>query len=220
MFVRSKKARTTIFHHDHCRYAKRIKSVNIVYAHNQEDFVAEGYEECPYCGRLANAMKTIMEYAEKLRFSYGLVYDFRDGAMYVLTNLSAWKIVVEPGGVFALFHQNGHQRPRGHGVLPYRLRAYHDQRVRARKGFGKLLGYIIRHDTWKTNTQLSVAATHKKQSRSRKPEQTSVRHNRDHRRRLQTYTVLDMLDQIAEMRSGLIPKQSMSVADFVREMGE
>jgi hypothetical protein len=31
---------------------------------------------------------------------------------------------------------------------------------------------------------------------------------------------LAVLREIEEMRSGLIPKQSMSVADFAREMGE
>jgi hypothetical protein len=201
MFIRSKKAKTSIFHHDQCRYAKRIKAENIIRAHNREDFVAEGYEECPYCGRLSNAMKAITKYAEKLRFSHGLIYEFRDGVMYILTNLSAWKIVVEPGGVFALFHQNGYQRPRGHGVLPYRLRTYHDQRVRRKKDLGKLLDYIVKHDTWKTNAQLSVAATHKNQSCLKKSARTSIRRSKNHRRRLQSYANLDMLGQIEEYDS-------------------
>ena len=63
-------------------------------------------------------MSTFPKQAEKFRIAHGLAFDFRDDGIFVLTAINAWKIVAEPDGAYALFHQNGHERPRGHGVLP------------------------------------------------------------------------------------------------------
>ena len=198
MFIKSRKTRSAIYHHDQCRYAKLIKAENIVYAHKQSEFTTEGFEECAFCGKLKIAMRRIARIAADMQHTYCLTYDLRDDALYVLTNLSAWKIIVEEGGLFALYHQNGYQRPRGHGAIPYRMRDYHDQGIRLRKGIHKLLKYIVNHDTRKTDIWVSEEATHKKPSRINKTGKTSIRHNKDHRRRLQTHAKLDMIDQIDE----------------------
>ena len=197
MYVRSLKSKTPLFHNDHCPIAKRIKKQNLVFMINRSEFINAGYTECLHCSSLAKSMRKYATQLEKLHDIYHLVYDYRDGVLYILTNLSAWKIVTEPDRFFALYHQDGYQRPRGSGVIPYRLRSYHNQQVRSQKGIYPLVKYIVKHDNYKTQQRLGEARTNKGRTIPKNPKR-SKHQNRTHHSRALSCSILEMDEQIRD----------------------
>ena len=153
MYVASGKSRKKVFHTIHCGYTKRILPENMIFFETKEDARKAGYKFCSSCAYMwkyyKKERKQIENFAEKNR----LKVSYDDGAIFVETEIGAWKIVTTRKKTIVLYHGNTEQYSglkRSRGRLEYH---YHFQKGAYSETILGYLQYIASHDAWRSGEQ-------------------------------------------------------------------
>lgn len=97
---------TKIYHKPHCHHAKRIQDKNKMVM-DPKAAKSYGYRPCKCCNAMSfsyNDELCSIDYYERKK---GMQFNFKDGILYIKTNIGCWKLVYSRGmEMFALYHRN------------------------------------------------------------------------------------------------------------------
>lgn len=143
---------THIYHKLHCHHARRIQEKNKMMM-DLKAAKSYGYKPCKCCNGMNfsyNDEINSIDYFEKKK---GMQFNYKDGVLYVKTNIGCWKLVYSRGmELFALYHRNRSEKEVDF-VNPEHEH-YHLQKDQAYlSSINAVLNYIYNHDKYREAEQ-------------------------------------------------------------------
>ena len=153
MFVMSKTCGTKIYHHNWCRYEKRIRDCNKVYYPLEKEVREKGYKACNCCSEMSKQYREEKKEIDNFINKNDMTVRLDDNQLYIDTKEASWKIVVDSlEKRYVLYHENR---------VPFRnciqkdgtiRRPYHLQGDVTANTIMEYIRYIHAHDKWKAST--------------------------------------------------------------------
>lgn len=138
---------TCIYHKPNCHHARRIQEKHKMIM-TPKVAKSYGYRPCKCCNGMNFSYNDEIYFIDYFERKKGMQFNYKDGILYVKTNIGCWKLVYSRGmELFALYHRNRSEQEVNF-VNPENEH-YHLQKDKSYfSSINAVLNYIYEHDKY------------------------------------------------------------------------